>query len=284
MTSGQRAPHLDSLPVGPGQRVRVAGVINVSPESFFAGSVRTATDALAAQAEAMAREGADLIDLGAMSTAPYKETQIDEAEEIRRLEAAVPVVRAASGLPVSVDTTRAAAAAAALAAGAGIVNAVAGFADPALARVAARSAKGLIIMARERPGRPDDPIGQVRHSWRQDLELALEAGCDPQRIVLDPGIGFFRSGPLPWHEWDCQVLRRLGELQAAGYPLFVGVSRKSFIGERLGRPDPADRLAGSLAVTALAVAQGAAVVRTHDVGATRDAVRMAEAVLGFPGH
>lgn len=283
MESGQRAHRLDSLLVGFGQRVRLAGVINVSPESFFSGSVRTAADDLAARAEAMAREGADLIDLGAMSTAPYKETQIDEAEEIRRLEAAVPLVLAASGLPLSVDTPRAAAAQAALAAGASIVNAVAGFEDDALAGVTARSAKGLIIMARERPGRPDDPIGQVLFSWQQDLALALRAGCDPQRIVLDPGIGFFRSGPLPWHEWDCEVLRRLGELRTAGYPLFVGVSRKSFIGERLGRPDPADRLAGSLAATALAVAGGAALIRTHDVAATRDAVRMAEAISGRDG-
>lgn len=280
MESGQRAQRLDSLAVGADQPVRLAGVINVSPESFYAGSVRTLADELAAQAEAMAREGADLIDLGAMSTAPYKETRIDEAEEIRRLEAAVPMVRAASGLPVSVDTPRARPAEAALAAGATIVNAVDGFADPALAQVAARSAKGLIIMARERPGRPDDPIAQVRYSWQQDLALAQQAGFDPQGIVLDPGIGFFRSGPLPWHEWDCQVLRRLSELQTLGYPLFVGVSRKSFIGERLGRRDPADRLAGSLAATALAVANGAAVIRTHDVAATRDAVRMAEAILG----
>lgn len=282
MDAGQRAHRLDSLLVGSGQRVRLAGVINVSPESFFAGSVRTAGDELAFRAEAMAREGADLLDLGAMSTAPYKETRIAEAEEIRRLEAAVPVVRAASGLPVAVDTTRAGAARAALAAGASIVNAVAGFEEPELADVAAAGAQGLILMARERTGRPDDPVAQVLYSWQQDLALALRAGYDPQRIVLDPGIGFFRSGPLPWHEWDCQVLRRLGELRAAGYPLFVGVSRKSFIGERLGRQDPADRLAGSLAATALAVAHGAAVIRTHDVAATRDAVRMAEAVLGRP--
>lgn len=280
MTEPQRATYLDLLPIGGGAPVRLVGVINVSPESFFAGSVRTAADVLAAQAEAMAREGADMIDVGAMSTAPYKETAITPAEEIRRLEAAIPVIRSAAGLPVSVDTPRGEVAAAALAAGATVVNAVDGLADPTLAEVVARSARGLVIMARERPGRPETPLAQVRWSWEQDLALARQAGVPEERIVLDPGIGFFRSGPLPWHEWDCQVLRHLAELAQLGYPLYVGVSRKSFIGERLQRPDPADRLAGSLAATTLAVAHGAAVIRTHDVAATRDAVRMAEAILG----
>lgn len=280
MTGAVSGFALDTLSVGGRGPVRVVGVINLSPESFYGGSVRTAADEVAAQAERMAREGADMLDLGAMSTAPYKETRISPEEEIRRLEAAVAVVRQASGLPVSVDTPRAEAAAAALAAGATVVNAVAGFEDPALAPVVARSARGLVIMARERPGAPTDPLEQVRYSWRQDLAIAREAGIDPRRIVLDPGIGFFRAGPLPWHEWDCRVLRELGRLAEAGHPLYVGVSRKSFIGERLGRPDPADRLAGSLAATTLAVAHGAALIRTHDVAATRDAVRMAEAVLG----
>lgn len=279
MSGAMSEAWLDSVSVGGAAPVRIAGVINLSPESFYGGSVRTAAESLAAQAEAMAREGADMLDLGAMSTAPYKRTQISLAEEIRRLEGAVALVRRCSGLPVSVDTPRAEAAAAALAAGATVVNAVAGFEIPELAQVVARSARGLVIMARERPGAPADPIGQVRFSWQQDLAIAMEAGIDPGRIVLDPGIGFFRSGPLAWHEWDCQVLRELRRLTEAGHPLYVGVSRKSFIGERLGRPDPADRLAGSLAATTLAVAHGAAMIRTHDVAATRDAVRLAEAVL-----
>lgn len=280
MTGPRGEAWLDTLVVGGSMPVRVVGVINLSPESFYAGSVRTGIDELADQAERMAREGADMLDLGAMSTAPYKETQISLDEEIRRLEAAVAVVRQAAGLPVSVDTPRAEAAAAALAAGATVVNAVAGLTDPDLARVVARSARGLVIMARERPGAPVDPVEQVRFSWQQDLAIAREAGIEPQRIVLDPGIGFFRAGPLPWHEWDCRVLRDLGRLTEAGHPLYVGVSRKSFIGERLDRPDPADRLPGSLAATTLAVAHGAALIRTHDVAATRDAIRMAEAVLG----
>ncbi|MBC7545634.1 MAG: dihydropteroate synthase [Candidatus Sericytochromatia bacterium] len=273
---------LDTTRVGGGAPVRIMGVINLSPESFYSESVRTGRDALAARAEAMAREGADLLDVGAMSTAPYNDTAIPLAEEIRRLEAAIPIIRAASGLPVAVDSPRAPAAAAALAAGATTLNAISGLhQDADMARVAA-DAKGVILMAGERPGAPGDPVAQVLHSWQSSLAIARRAGVDPRLIVLDPGIGFFRGGPLPWHEWDIQVLRQLRRLTDIGYPLFVGVSRKSFIGERLQRPDPADRLAGSLAAATLAVSQGAAVIRTHDVGATRDAVRLAEIILGRP--
>jgi dihydropteroate synthase len=259
--------------------VRIVGVVNLSPESFYSGSVHRDRDAWARIGEQMARDGADFLDVGAMSTAPYKETDIPIAEEIRRLEAAVPVLRAASGLPVCVDTTRAPAARAGLAAGATIVNDVSGLHGDADMAAVAADARGLVLMAIERPGAPTDPIAQVQFSWQSSLALSRRAGIDPRQIVLDPGIGFFRHGPLPWHEWDLQVLRDLARLTDIGYPLYVGLSRKSFIGERLGRPDPADRLAGSLAATALAVASGAAMIRTHDVRATRDAVRLSEAIL-----
>jgi len=265
--------------IGPGCPVRVVGVVNLSPESFYSESVSQVKDAWASAAAAMARDGADFLNVGAMSTAPYQETQIPLETEIARLQAAIPVLRAESGLPICVDTQRAAAARAALAAGATILNDVSGLHhDSEMAAVAA-TARGLVLMAIERPGAPADPLAQVLYSWQSSLALARQAGVDPRQVVLDPGIGFFRHGPLPWHEWDVQVLRGLRRLTDLGYPLYVGVSRKSFIGERLGRPDPADRLAGSLAATVLAVAHGAAMIRTHDVAATRDAVRMAEAIL-----
>jgi len=266
--------------IGGGCPARIVGVVNLSPESFYSGSVHRDRDAWARVAEQMARDGADFLDVGAMSTAPYKETRIPLDEEIRRYEAAIPVLTAASGLPVCLDTKRAQAAAAGLAAGATILNDVGGlYEDDGMAAVAAK-ARGLVIMAIERPGAPTDPLDQVLYSWQGSLALARRAGIDPRQIVLDPGIGFFRSGPLSAPEWDIQVLRGLRRLTAPGYPLYVGVSRKSFIGARLGRKDPADRLAGSLAATVMAIVNGAAMIRTHDVAATRDAVRLAEDILG----
>ena len=116
----------------------------------------------------------------------------------------------------------------------------------------------------------------IRQILAEGLRRARAAGIPQRRIVVDPGIGFFRDVGMPWHEWDARVLVGLGSLRSLGRPVCVGVSRKSFIGKILGQAETADRLFGSLAATAIAVVNGAAVVRTHDVGETRDAVRVAE--------
>jgi dihydropteroate synthase len=124
--------------------------------------------------------------------------------------------------------------------------------------------------------RPASPVVTVRNLLAGGLRRAREAGIPLQRIVVDPGIGFFRDVGMPWHEWDARVIGALAGLRRLGRPIGVGVSRKSFVGAILERADPADRLAGSLAATAIAVVNGAALIRTHDVGETRDAVRVAE--------
>jgi dihydropteroate synthase len=126
------------------------------------------------------------------------------------------------------------------------------------------------------PPRPPSPAAVVKRLLAAGLARARAARIPERRIVVDPGIGFFRDEAVPWPEWDVRVLAGLGALRALGRPVCVGVSRKSFIGALLDRPDPADRLAGSLAATAIAVLGGAAVIRTHDVAETRDAVRVAE--------
>lgn len=270
---------LAGLPVGDGFPVRLVGAINVSPESFYRGSVAQGEEALRERAQRMVAEGADVLDIGAMSTAPYLTTEISEAEEIRRLTWALGVVRKAVAAPLSADTRRSGVALAALEAGADIVNDVSGLRhDPGMAEVVARRARGAILMASETVPDARDPIATVGTLLSESLRIAGAAGAPVDRVVLDPGIGFFRRAALPWHAWDCEVLRRLGELRALGRPLLVGLSRKSFIGKILGQADPGDRLVGSLAATAIAVANGAHLIRTHDVGPTREAVRMAEAL------
>ena len=271
--------NLAGLEVGDGYPVRIAGAINVSPESFYKGSVAADEDTLRQRAERMAAEGADMLDVGAMSTAPYLETAISEAEEIRRLTWAIGVLRSAVALPISVDTKRYRVASAALDAGGAVINDVSGFRhDPAMAQVAAQRSQGAILMASETsPGAPD-PLGTVRELLRQSLSLSDAAGLPRDRVVLDPGIGFFRRAAISWDLWDCEILRHLSKLQTLGQPILVGLSRKSFIGKVLGHQDPAERLPGSLAATTVAVLNGAQLVRTHDVGPTRDVIRMAEAL------
>jgi len=279
--------NLAGVKIGDGLPVRLVGAINISPESFYQGSVLQDEDSLRQKAEEMAAEGADVLDVGAMSTAPYLKTEITEAEEIQRLVRAIGVIRKSVAIPISADTKRSRVARAALEAGAEIVNDVSSLRhDPKMAEVVALHAKGAILMASEAEPGARDPIGTVAALLEEGLERLRGMGVPEDRAVVDPGIGFFRQAAIPWHAWDCEVLRRLGELRTIGRPIVVGLSRKSFIGHILGQKDPSERLVGSLAATAIAVVNGAHLIRTHDVGPTREAVRMAEALrpaTGQPG-
>jgi dihydropteroate synthase len=266
--------------VGDGLDVAVVGALNVSPESFYSGSVVEDADRLLLAAQAMARAGAAWLDVGAMSTAPYREARIPAAQEADRLHWAVGLLTAKLDLPVSADTSRALPARAALEAGARMINDVTGLAsDPSLARLTAEAGVGLVLMASPAAAPPPgDPVATVRASLTVSLGLARAAGIPEDRILVDPGIGFFRGATIDWPEWDCRVLAGLPALRALGRPLCVGVSRKAFIGALAGVDDPAQRLPGTLAATAAAVLRGAHVIRAHDVAETAQAVRIAQAI------
>jgi len=266
--------------VGDGLDVAVVGALNVSPESFYSGSVVVDADQLLQAAQAMARAGAAWLDVGAMSTAPYLEAGIPAAQEADRLHWAVGLLTAKLDLPVSADTSRALPARAALEAGAHVINDVTGLAsDPGLARLAAEAGAGLVLMASPAAASPPgDPVATVLASLTVSLSLARAAGVPEEHILVDPGIGFFRGVPIDWPEWDCRVLAGLPALRALGRPLYVGVSRKSFIGALAAVDDPAERLPGTLAATAAAVLGGAHVIRAHDVAETLQAVRVAQAI------
>jgi len=299
------------------------GALNVSPESFHAGSIHTTGEGLLGAALAMVDAGAVLIDVGARSTAPYLQTAVSDEDERERLARAVEVLVAKVPVPISADTARPGPARAALDAGARVVNDVSGLRDPAVAALISERGAGAILMAspssvgpgtaggtraapsparpnrsssscerdegvplrRSRPPRgpgPDagptalDPVASVKALLAAALARARAAGIPDERVALDPGIGFFRGEAVAWDAWDAAVLAGLGELAALGRPLCIGVSRKSFIGAVTGRPRTDDRLAGSLAATAVAVWNGAALIRAHDVAETLDAVRVAE--------
>lgn len=266
--------------VGDGLDVAVVGALNVSPESFYSGSVVVDADHLLQAAQAMARAGAAWLDVGAMSTAPYLGARIPAAQEADRLHWAVGLLTTKLDLPVSADTSRALPARAALEAGARVINDVTGLAsDPSLARLAAEAGAGLVLVASPAAAPPPgDPVATVLASLTFGLGLARAAGIPEDHILVDPGIGFFRGAPIDWPEWDCRVLAGLPALRALGRPLHVGVSRKSFIGALAGVDDPAERLPGTLAATAAAVLGGAHVIRAHDVAETLQAVRVAQAI------
>jgi len=260
------------------------GALNVSPESFHRGSVATSGDRLLRMAEAMTKGGAALVDVGAMSTAPYLSAAITESQEAERLSWAIDLLATRIDVPISADTSRSAPARAALEAGARVVNDVTGLTgDPLMADLVSRAGAGVILMASERGvARSADAIGTVAALLEESLGLARTAGIDPSVIVVDPGIGFFRRQMAAWHAWDCEVLSGLAGLRRLGRPICVGMSRKSFIGAVAGVEDPAGRLPGSLAAAAAAVLRGAHLIRTHDVEETMQAVRVAEAIRHAP--
>ena len=266
--------------VGDGLDVAVVGALNVSPESFYSGSVVVDADRLLQTGEAMARAGAAWLDVGAMSTAPYLEARIPEALEADRLHWAVGLLTTKLDLPVSADVSRVGPARAALEAGARMINDVTGLlGDPGLARLTAEAGVGLVLMAGPAAAPPaGEPVATVRAALQRSLAIARGAGIPDERILVDPGIGFFRGAGVAWPDWDCRVLAGLPALRALGRPLYVGVSRKSFIGAVAGVEDPAERLPGSLAATAAAVLGGAHVIRAHDVAETVQAVRVAQAI------
>jgi dihydropteroate synthase len=286
---------LGSVSVGDRFPVRIMAAINLSPESFYKGSVADTADEIARRVRLAVDEGADLIDIGGASTAPY--LKVGVSEEVERSRVLAGLRAAVEGVgggrrrtAISVDTVRASVADAALREGASVVNDVSGLkGDPAMSKVVRERGASLLGMAHSAGSSTDRPIPVVARSLRQTLRIAERAGIDERLIVLDPGIGFFRNDPasgtssqqtlMPWYEWDCEVIANLRRLRPLGRPLAVGLSRKSFLGKILGLKTPEERLVGSLAVTAIAVSNGARLVRTHDVRETLQAVRAAEAVM-----
>jgi len=255
-------------------RPLVMGVLNVTPDSFSDGGRFLDPAAAIEQARRMVAEGADILDIGAESTRPYGDAvDVPLEEELGRLEPVLPAV-VALGVPVSIDTIKAKVAAAALAAGATIVNDVWGLQhDPDMARLVAAHAVPVVIMHNRAAADPAiDIMADITAFLTRSLEIAARAGIARERIVLDPGIGF---GKTP--EQSLIAIARLGELRSFGLPLLVGASRKRFI-DKVSSAPPDRRLGGSIAAHLAAVAAGAAIIRTHDVAETMQALRVAAAI------
>ncbi|MEU3278794.1 dihydropteroate synthase [Streptomyces antibioticus] len=267
-------------------RCAVMGVVNVTPDSFSDGGRWFDTTAAVKHGLQLVAEGADLVDVGGESTRPGA-TRVDEAEEMRRV---VPVVRglASEGVVVSVDTMRASVAARALAAGAALVNDVSGgLADPEMIPVVADAGAPFVVMhwrgfleGGNVKGVYADVVAEVVDELHARVEAVLAGGVSPDRIVVDPGLGFSKDA-----DHDLALLAHLDRLHTLGHPLLVAASRKRFLGRVLagpeGPPPPArERDAATAAVSALAAHNGAWAVRVHEVHATADAVRVARAVEG----
>jgi dihydropteroate synthase len=260
-----------------GEKTYVMGVVNLSPDSFSGDGIGDDIEAAVDQAQRMVAEGADIIDVGGESTrpgtAPMSVEDVDE--ELRLVIPAIERLAREISVPISVDTYKARVAARALEAGAALINDIWGLKkDPALARLAAEKGVPIILMANERDAPPRVGIvARVISDLESGIKIALDAGVAAENIIIDPGIGFGKS-----LEQNLELVNRLAELKVLGKPILLGTSRKSMIGLVLNLP--ADkRLEGNLAVTAIGIANGADMVRVHDVRQTALVCRMSDAII-----
>jgi dihydropteroate synthase len=259
--------------------MKLMGVVNVTPDSFSDGGMFLDAEAAVAHGRELAEQGAEILDVGGESTRPGAE-EVSAAEEVARV---VPVVRGLVGVAtVSVDSSKVEVAEAALDAGASIVNDVTAMRSaPEIGALCAERGARLVLMHMQGDPRTmqsapayDDVVEDVKAFLGERLEAAVSAGVAEEDVWLDPGIGFGKT-----LEHNLELLRRLGELRELGRPLVVGTSRKSFIG-KIDGSEVGDRLGGTIASSVLAMAEGADVLRVHDVAEAAQAVTVAEAILG----
>jgi len=265
--------------------VRIIGIINTSPESFFKESVMTDTKKLSQKIKEMEEEGANFVDVGGMSTAPYLNTLISEKTEIARITKAVKIVQKVSNIPISVDTCRAEVAKAALELGVDIINDISGLKyDKEMRKVVEKFNPSLILCAYSKNVIRGDQLEQVKNLIHESLTIAKSANISPKKIVVDPAIGFFRKSGKnkfftkinsDWVKRDLLILNNLNMIKQKN-PILVSVSRKSFIGSVLKIKNPDERLYGSLAAEVIAVLNSADIIRTHNVRATREAIQITQ--------
>jgi dihydropteroate synthase len=274
--------------VGDNYPVRVMGIINTSPESFYKESIKTSTKEIVETAIEMQNSGADIIDIGSMSTAPYLQTIISIEEEIKRMKQAINIVRKSCNLPISIDTPRSRVAKEAIAFGANAINDITGLKyDKEMADIVSKSNLPVIVGAYNRnkslPTANLDKISGTIKLLKESITIAKSAGISNDNIIIDPSIGFFRvdgKNPfftemkdVPWYSRDIEIISKLNDIKKLSKPICISVSRKSYIG-KLFKLDTKDRLIPSLVCEVMSTLNGANLIRTHNVRETVQALTM----------
>ena len=276
---------LGTIPVGDSNPVRFMGILNTSRESFYKKSISISKQRISDAVYRIEAEGADFIDVGGMSTAPYLATMISEKTEISRIMKAIKIIQQISNLPISVDTCRAGVAKEALELGVDIINDVTGLKhDPRMPKTIEKYCPSLVLCAYSKKIMTGNQLHNVKQLLNESLEIAKSVNIPKTKIVLDPAIGFFRKKGMgdfftkinsDWFKRDLLILKNLKSIKS-GRPILVSVSNKSFIGKILKKENPSDRLFGSLAAEVISVLNGANIIRTHNVGKSKEANAIAQ--------
>ena len=272
---------LGNVSVGGSNPVRIMGILNTSPESFYKKSISIGKQKIVTVVHRMEEEGADFIDVGGMSTAPYLSTMISEKTEANRIVNAVKIIQQKTNLPISVDTCRASVANEALELGVDIINDITGLKyDPMMPKIIEKYCPSLILCAYAKKIITGNQLHETKQLLKKSLEIAKAAKIPKTNIVLDPAIGFFRKKGRghfftkinsDWVKRDLLILKNLNSIKQSR-PILVSVSNKSFIGKILKKENPSARLAGSLTAEAVCVLNGADIIRTHNVAETKMAI------------
>ncbi|KAF6248207.1 dihydropteroate synthase [Nitrosopumilus sp. b3] len=270
--------------VGGKNPVRIMGILNTSLESFYKKSIHTSAIQIKNSIKDMESNGADFIDVGGMSTAPYLSTLVSEKTESKRVLSAIKIIQNVSNLPISVDTCRAKVAEDALKNGVEIINDISGLKyDQEMQKVVSKFSPSIILCAYDSKTVLGNPVTATKKLFRESLKIAKNSSILSEKIVLDPAIGFFRKtgkGPFftkiksDWIKRDLTIIQNLKSIKQK-FPILISVSNKSFLGNILEKENPSDRLFGSIAAEAISVINGADIIRTHNVLATKDAITVA---------
>ena len=279
---------LGPIHVGNSNPVRIMGILNTSPESFYKKSISIGKERIRDTVSRMEDEGADFIDVGGMSTAPYISTMISEKTETSRIIKAVKIIQQISNLPVSVDTSRATVAKEALELGVDIINDVSGLKyDPMMPKTIEKYCPSLVLCAFSKKTITGNQILKTKYLLKESLKIAKSANIPKSKIVLDPAIGFFRKAGKDslftkinsdHVQRDLLILKNLKSIKSDN-PILVSVSNKSFIGKILKKKNPVDRIYGSIAAELVAVRNGADIIRTHNVDKTKNAMVIAQKLV-----
>jgi dihydropteroate synthase len=280
---------LGNVDVGGKNPIRIMGILNTSLESFYKKSIKTTKEQITNTVKLMEIDGADFIDIGGMSTAPYLPTSVSEKVESDRILNAIKIIQNISNLPISVDTCRANVAKVALEHGIEIINDISGLKyDDKMIDVIEEYRPSLILCAFDSKTVLGNYVTTTKNLLKDSIKIAKIAGVPSNKIVIDPAIGFFRKSgkgsfftkiKTDWLERDIFIIQNLKSLKQQ-YPILISVSNKSFIGKLLGKKNSSDRLFGSLAAEVVSVLNGADIIRTHNVAETKDAVTIASILSG----
>jgi len=262
-------------------RTYLMGILNVTPDSFSDGGQFTQLQKAVNHALMMEKQGADIIDIGGQSTRPGSK-QITLTEELERVIPVIQAIRQQSSIPISIDTTRVEVARQAIAVGADIINDISGGTfEPEIFSVAGKNQTPIILMHIK--GTPEtmqtltdyqDLIGEICQFFREQINIAMAKGVKSEQIILDLGIGFAKT-----YEQNIKILKNIQQFKRLGYPLLIGTSRKSFIGKILNQNDPQKRVWGTAATCCFAIAQGANILRVHDVAEMADVIKVADVLF-----